>query len=95
MVAIYACEPDFDLENPSENQMYCSNENWIGTPPVCVGKGGIDGIISCSTISIKTTFLLMERLDAFLRKEKINGGFDGYGGGQKKIKIALFAAFSY
>lgn len=44
MVAIYACEQNYDLENPSVYQIYCSNENWIGTRPVCVSKGGSEGM---------------------------------------------------
>lgn len=40
LVAIYACDEDFYLENPQSNRLYCSQGVWVGNYPVCVAKGG-------------------------------------------------------
>lgn len=40
LVAVYACDEDFYLENPQSNRLYCSQGYWVGNYPVCVAKGG-------------------------------------------------------
>lgn len=42
LVAVYACDEDFYLENPQMNRLYCSQGSWVGNYPVCVSKGDND-----------------------------------------------------
>lgn len=46
MVAEYACNDGFELANPQDNRMYCSQSSWVGKYPICSeiqGYVGEDG----------------------------------------------------
>lgn len=42
IVAIYACDEDFELLNANVDRLYCSNREWIGDHPACVPSQSVD-----------------------------------------------------